>query len=348
MKTKRYKKNVLIKTIIKKNLIKTKNNNRNKNTINYGKYNNFISKGFYLLIIIIIIQLILNVHLFKRIKHNVNNNIDDIELNYIKVKFEEIEPNILLQIQDKLEGIIEMEPEERKFFNGVIRKYRPKKVVEIGVAQGGSSALILNAIKDIPNAKLFSIDRSNVWYKDHSKKVGWLVKERFKYLMDKWTLYTDINTAEVIETIGNNIDLVLIDTVHATPGEMLNWLEVLPFLKEEAIVVFHDTYLMFYKNFITRNIINYSNNQLFNYIRGKLILPTYGDKTFKRNIGALKLYKNQKKFYKLYFLALGTQWQYFPSEKDMTILKEYFKKYYGEELTKIYNDAIEQNKERFK
>ena len=241
-----------------------------------------------------------------------------------------------------------MKPDERKFINGIIRKYKPKKLVEIGIAQGGSSALILNAIKDMPNAKLFSIDKSDVWYRDKSKKVGWLVKERFQDLMDKWALYTNVNTAEIIETIGNNIDFVLIDTIHTTPGEMLNWLEILPFLKEEAIVVFHDTYLMFCENFIARKGINFSNNQLFNYIRGKLILPYYGNKNFKRNIGALKLDKNQKRFYKIYFMALGNQWQYFPSEKDLSILREYFKKYYSEKLVKIYNDAIEQNKERFK
>lgn len=46
--------------------------------------------------------------------------------------------------------------------------------------------------------------------------------------------------------------------MHVTPGEMLNWLEVLPFLKEEAIVVFHDIFVMFtekqpIKNFIIIN-----------------------------------------------------------------------------------------------
>ena len=326
----------------KDNCIKIKKDTRSLSIIIGSRYNNFIPKRFYLLVIIIIIQLKLNEYLIKK---KTCNNLDDIEIKEI---FEEIDTSILLKIQDKLEGIIEMKPDERKFINGIIRKYKPKKLVEIGIAQGGSSALILNAIKDMPNAKLFSIDKSDVWYRDKSKKVGWLVKERFQDLMDKWALYTNVNTAEIIETIGNNIDFVLIDTIHTTPGEMLNWLEILPFLKEEAIVVFHDTYLMVCENFIARKGINFSNNQLFNYIRGKLILPYYGNKTFKRNIGALKLDKNQKRFYKIYFMALGNQWQYFPSEKDLSILREYFKKYYSEKLVKIYNDAIEQNKERFK
>ena len=79
--------------------------------------------------------------------------------------------------------------------------------------------------------------------------------------MNKWTIYAGVNTAEVIEKIGNNIDFAFIDTVHWCPGEMLNWLEILPFLKEEAVVVFHDAFLMFFNDRINdRRTINYSNN----------------------------------------------------------------------------------------
>ena len=38
---------------------------------------------------------------------------------------------------------------------------------------------------------------------NRSKKIGWLVSEKFPELMDKWTLFISKNTAEVIETIGN-------------------------------------------------------------------------------------------------------------------------------------------------
>ena len=33
-----------------------------------------------------------------------------------------------------------------EFLNGVVRKFRPKKIVEIGVKYGGASCIILNAI----------------------------------------------------------------------------------------------------------------------------------------------------------------------------------------------------------
>ena len=41
---------------------------------------------------------------------------------------------------------------DRKFLNGLVRKFKPKKLLELGVARGGSSIVLLNAIKD---AQLF-------------------------------------------------------------------------------------------------------------------------------------------------------------------------------------------------
>ena len=76
-------------------------------------------------------------------------------------------------------------------------------------------------------------------------------------------------------------------------------------------------------------------------------MPTYGNNTFGRNIGALQLDVNQKKYYKQYFLALGNQWNYFP-DYDIIILRKYFKKYYSDELIQIFNDAVDQNLERFR
>ena len=251
----------------------------------------------------------------------------------------ECKNELIVKIRE-LQDEIEINNDERKFLNGLVRKYKPKKIVEIGVSAGGTAVLMLNAIKDIPESKLYSIDRSETWCVLASRKTGWLVKEKFLELMVKWTLFIG-NTAEFTEKIGNNIEFVYIDTVHQTPGEMLHWLEILPFLKEEAIVVFHDIYLMFAGSVYQKTLLNYSNNQLLCYIRRQLILPSYGDKPFSRNIGALKLDKNQKRYYKQYFLALGNQWFYKPDEKDLEILRSYFKKYYGDKLVEIYDDAVE-------
>ena len=54
-----------------------------------------------------------------------------------------------------------MQLTDQKFLYSLIRKFEPKKLLEIGVSAGGSSSLILNAIKELPNSKLYSIDRRN-------------------------------------------------------------------------------------------------------------------------------------------------------------------------------------------
>jgi len=276
----------------------------------------------------------------KQIK--INNNGEHI--NFKNISLETVDLDILNLIENDIKIYIELTLEEQKFLNGLIRTIKPKKIVEIGVSSGGSSALILNAIKDIEGSRLFSIDRSINYYKQKEKKSGFLVQEKFPKLMDKWTLYTGGITSQFIETIGDGIDLVFIDTMHITPGEMLDWLMVLPFLKNEAIVIFHDTFFLYTHQTIYPKKRHTSNNQLLCYIRGELILPDYGNSVFFRNIGALKLTPEQNNYYYQYFLALGIQWEYMPSENELQLMRNFFMKYYGKRYIEVYDDAIEKNK----
>ena len=123
---------------------------------------------------------------------------------------------------------------QREFLNGVVRKFKPKKILEIGVKKGGSSIVILNAIKDFKNSHLYSIDL------DSDEIIGKCVREYFPELMNKWTLFKGNIATEFIEQIGNDIDMVFIDSAHFEPGEILDFIIILPFLKENAIAIFHD------------------------------------------------------------------------------------------------------------
>lgn len=62
--------------------------------------------------------------------------------------------------------------DDAAFINGLIRKHKPKNILEIGVARGGSEILILNSIKDIPDSRIVSIDLS---FKVENKTMGYLV-----------------------------------------------------------------------------------------------------------------------------------------------------------------------------
>ena len=169
----------------------------------------------------------------------------------------------------------------------------------------------------------------------------------FPNLLSKWTLYKGNIAAKFMKNIGNDIDMVFIDSAHFEPGEILDFIMVLPFLSEEAIIVIHD---------IANQITSTRNNQIwigkrnewapyiiFNSIRGKIYLPS-GNKLLTHNIGAKKLYINQKQYFHDYFRVLGGQWQYFPKEKYIQEMYEYFKKYYDSDCLNIFNEAVNFNR----
>ena len=122
---------------------------------------------------------------------------------------------ILDKIIYRIAGHCLMSKEELYFINGLIRKYRPRKILEIGVCSGGVSATILNAIKDIKGSMLYSCDLEKRDYIADTNEVGYVVKKFFPEYLYKWILFTGNTTAAFIEKIGGNIDFVFIDTAQS-------------------------------------------------------------------------------------------------------------------------------------
>lgn len=225
---------------------------------------------------------------------------------------------------------------QREFLNGIIRKFKPLKILEIGVYRGGSSIIILNAIEDIQGSKLFSIDL------DSNKFIGTCVNEYFPKFLKNWHFFKGNFATEYMEKIGNNIDLAFFDTAHFEPGEILDFLIALPFLRKEAIVIFHDIAGQITSDPFKRN--EWAPYIIFNAIRGQKFFPS-GNCSLKQNIGAIKLEKDQKKYYKDYFRLLGGQWQYFPKEIYINQTRKFFKKYYDEECLMIFEEAVSFNRD---
>ena len=256
-----------------------------------------------------------------------------------EIIFDKYETSIYNTIKSKLieTKCFLMIANQREFLNGLIRKYKPKKILELGVNRGGSSIIILNAIKDLKNAKLYSIDLSS------SKKVGECVPKFFRHYLNKWQLFTGNIAVKFIEKIGKNIDMVFIDTAHFEPGEILDFLMVFPFLRDRALVGFHDI----------GHQINYAgwNNSrnewapylIFNIIKGKKYLPS-GKGILRKGIGFIKLEKNQLNYIYDYFRALGGQWQYFPDEEHIKLMREFIKKFYDNNCLTIFEEAVKFNR----
>ena len=251
---------------------------------------------------------------------------------------EDYEQEYLNKIKNKLYGAL-LEKIDMRFINGMIRKYKPKKILEVGVASGDSSSIILNAIQNIENSHLYSIDKLINAFNEKNKEVGWIVKEKFRNLMNKWTLYTGGITSNFIEKIGGDIDFVFIDAWHYAPGEWLDILQILPFLKKKnAIVMLHDIRYQFE----VKKFFYSSNDHLFTYLKGEKIIPKVPEVI--PNIGAVFLDNNQEKYYFDYFFALTSTWYAIPDIEEWNFIRNFLSKYYSKELIEIYDSAYKMNK----
>ena len=63
---------------------------------------------------------------------------------------------------------------------------------------------------------------------------------------------------------------------------------------------------------------------IFNSMRGEIYLPS-GKNLLTHDIGAKKLYINQKIYFHDYFRVLGGQWQYFPKEQFINKIRNFMK-----------------------
>ena len=135
--------------------------------------------------------------------------------------YEDFERERLDPIYDVVAKYSLMDKTERYFLNGIIRSLKPKKILEVGVHNGGGSAIILNAISDIDGAKLYSMDYAVQSYTEKEKLTGFLVTEQFPQFMDKWQLFCGGDCSRYLENVGGDIDLLVLDTVHIHPSKFL-------------------------------------------------------------------------------------------------------------------------------
>jgi predicted O-methyltransferase YrrM len=254
------------------------------------------------------------------------------------------ENKILDQLGDSYTKVSEMSPDQRTFLNALILRNKPKKLLELGVSAGGSSIIMLNSIKEFPEAKLYSIDLMDNWYRDVTKKTGYAVDD-YPWLKTKWELFTGDLAYNFMDKIvrGGGVDFCLIDTVHTNPGEIFDILMVLPFLEDDAIIVFHDTslhtnYFLQKKYLLGERAI--TNNLLMSSITGRKILQGNYEGNYFPNIAGIRVNKTTKENIFEIFNLLMIRWHYLPTEGQereiISWLERYYDKYYIDYLKKIF------------
>jgi predicted O-methyltransferase YrrM len=254
----------------------------------------------------------------------------------------EAENTILGELDNAYTKVSEMSFDERAFLNALILRNTPKKLLEIGVSSGGSSIVILNAIKNIPDAKLYSVDLNDNWYRDSGKKTGYFV-DNYQQLKPKWKLLTGALTLKFIEQIGGGIDFCLIDTWHYNPGEIFDILMVLPYLTDDAIIIFHDVKL--HTTWRTRAGI--TNNLLMSSITGRKLLQGDTQRIFPNIAGIKTNAKTKENIYEIFNL-LTIQWSYFPADSQEKEIVSFFKRHYDEYYAKYIVDVFAYQRELMK
>jgi predicted O-methyltransferase YrrM len=236
-----------------------------------------------------------------------------------------------------------MHETERKFIHGLIRFFKPRRILEMGVAHGGGTAVLLNAIKDFKYGEVVSIDLNA------SKEVGCFAKKVFPKSKN-WKLFTGKDPCEVIYKIGQRaFDFCVIDTAHIHPIESLNFLTAFPFLSENAVVVIHDLiWFMGCSKAYPQTIplsTRFANRLLFDGLCGaklKVKDEKYLGST-SGNIGAVQITKDTKKYIQDIFSMLMLPWGLLPSYKHLNLISNIIKKHYSEENFREFCNAVNVN-----
>jgi len=263
---------------------------------------------------------------------------------------ENIDSEMFNAIPPETYELMQMSSPERRFLFGLIRHFKPKNILEIGVAEGGSSGLMLQAIKDMKETTLTSIDFAEKTYKQN-KPIGFAALEK-NANNPKWVLIPGKDPSEVIENFGKKFDFAIIDTLHIHPVETLNFLSVLPFLEDGAIVVLHDLSLYLHSSHfqdISRfPFVSLATRYLFTSVAGEKIMVSSTDKEYIStwtlpNIGAFQVTPDTRKYIDGVFYSLSIPWGFTPEDYVMNSIRNIVKNHYDKTKLELFDDAIKAN-----
>lgn len=254
-----------------------------------------------------------------------------------------IDPDIydtsILETFRRREAATELSAENCSFLAGLIRRYRPATLLEVGVSAGGSSALILHILDKLGlGSELVSVDLNDRWYRDTSRLTGWAARELYPDRED-WRLITGKYLPEVIEGLDREFDFCFLDTVHSLPGELLDYLVILPFMREGGIMAMHDTVLYFLNN----NTRAVATRVLFDACVGRKIIPPQHS-PHDANLSAFQITPDTYAHVANVFFALCMPWAYRLDEAQLGLYHVFFRKYYGEQAADWFVMAANLNK----
>ncbi len=265
-----------------------------------------------------------------------------IRLNAIPMDFEPRQKIVsrFSAYSDKLKDAFLMDETDSAFLCGVLKTFRPKKILEVGVAAGGSTAIILQALEDIGAPyEMHSVDVATKHWDYPKEDIGFLAKLAHENISGTHKFHLGNILPQVIDEIGGNIDFVILDTLHYLPGEVLDFLTVLPYLTDDAVVVLHDVSLH-----QSQHDDAYATGVLFSAVSADKFLNLKADDQIFRypNIAAFQINEQTAACVDNVFLSLILPWTY-AFEKPIVLYRQHFRRFYSDALCEIFQEAIDMN-----
>lgn len=217
---------------------------------------------------------------------------------------------MISELIPEISEMTRMYEQDSAFICALIEKFRPKKIVEVGIASGGTSAVIMQCMKQMDmSCSLYGIDILDGEYASTGHDVGYLALKAAGVLdFHGCRLFKGVCLPEVIEEVGGGIDMLILDTTHKLPGETLDFLVAFPYLSDDAVVCLHDIRQNHSKSPKDYRI---GTSALFNSVAAdKYISGDASREPDYPNIGAFRLNEDTGKYLTNVFGALTFTWSY--------------------------------------
>lgn len=235
---------------------------------------------------------------------------------------------------------MQLSQENAMFLAGLIKRYRPETLLEVGVSAGGSSAFLLHTLDRLGlSGEVVSVDLRDRWPVNGAFATGWVVKKLYPEKKN-WHLYTGKFLPEIIEDLTTEFDFCFLDTAHMLPGEILDYLVVLPFMRPGGIIAMHDTSLFY------RDDRAVATRVLISACVGKKILPPQHSQA-DANLCAFQITEDTLKYVENIFSALCLPWGYFLDARQLKIYHDFFLRYYGIDAAEWFSKILAWNTAHF-
>lgn len=240
----------------------------------------------------------------------------------------------------------EMSKWESSFLSGLLKMYRPKKIVELGVAEGATTCIIMNTLRILgESAEVHSVDLNESLYYDSTKYTGYQYVQACEAgCVDNCNHQFHIGKylPEMIDEIGEGIDFIILDTVHKAPGELMDLLVCLPYLSPNAVICFHDT--LYCYGYDTGDRARHINMLCFNVLRGiKYMNLDKKENSDYESIGAIEINEETMKGVEDLFMLFCFPWFYLPSDKEIQIYQKKYMQLYGKYYAELFAQYVEMN-----